>query len=370
MLKKVKPTDVKSIKPRTHIFLTLLSFIFTVALTFATLELPRILAILFFELGWIPDVNVFWEPEVVEEIMKTVRPAGYLFLAVVVFFIILGLVTKNSRLSSLGAFLVFLPTFGYFAGSMFFLAGLGILRVAWIPFWEMGIVDLGDIVYLPYMVITYFLAFTGLDLQAPIINVPGPGLIRIDIRWLLSFGINGIGLLIFFLGTMAWVYGKFEKKETVTFWVYNYSRHPQYLGYIIWSYGVMLQSSLAPFSWGGENLGVSLPWLISTLIVICMALSEEVTMIQQDKDTYLSYKNSAPFMVPVPKLLGSIVNAPIKSIFKKEQPENRVEIIGTFIIYLSILVILSIPFLVLNWVPGQMIGTWPYNVWPFIEPRL
>jgi protein-S-isoprenylcysteine O-methyltransferase Ste14 len=369
MLKQIESMDVEKRKSSTFFFLTLLAVIFTVALTFATLELPRILAIIFFELGWIPDVNVFWEPEVVEAIMKTVRPVGYLCLAIIIILIIAGIITKNSRLSSLGAFLVFLPTFGYFAGSMFFLAGLGILRVAWIPFWENGIVDLGDIVYLPYMVITYIIALTGLDLRTPIINVPGPGHISIDVRWLLAFGINGIGLLIFFLGTMAWVYGKFMRRETVTFWVYNYSRHPQYLGYIIWSYGVMLQSSLAPFSWGGENLGVSLPWLISTLIVICIALMEEVTMIHRDKDIYLSYKKSAPFMFPVPKSLGYLVNAPIKFIYKKEQPESRLEIIVTFFVYLLILVLMSLPFLILSWVPGQMLGFWPYNVWPFINTR-
>lgn len=58
----------------------------------------------------------------------------------------------------------------------------------------------------------------------------------------------------------------------------------------------MLQSSLAPFSWGGENLGVSLPWVLSFIIVVCVALKEEVDMIQRDKEAYISYRNSAPFM--------------------------------------------------------------------------
>lgn len=355
-------------KPHTLFFLTLLAFIFTVALTFATLEIPRILAILFFEAGWIPDVNPFWDPEAVEAIMKTTRPIGYACLAIVVILIIAGFITKHNKLSSLGALFVFLPTFGYFAGSMFFLAGLGILRIAWIPFWEINLVDLGDIVYLPYMAITYLLALIGLDISAPIIHVPGPGLIDIDVRWLLAFGINGLGLLIFFLGTMAWVYGKFERKETVTFWIYRYSRHPQYLGYIIWSYGVMLQSSLAPFSWGGQNLGVSLPWLISTLIIICIALTEEIAMSQRDRKIYLSYRNSAPFMFPLPKSLASLATAPIRILFKKNQPENRKEIIATFAVYCLIFILLSLPFVVLKWIPGQMIGVWPYNVWPFINP--
>jgi len=356
-------------KSRNMFFLTFLALIFTVALTFATLELPRILAVLFFELGWIPDINVFMDPEATKAIMRIVRPIGYACLAIIAILIIAGLLTKNSKLSSIGALFVFLPTFGYFAGSMFFLAGLGILRIAWLPFWETGIVDLGDIVYLPYMAVTYLIALLGIDVAAPIMRVPGPGLITIDLRWILAFLINGVGLFIFFLGTLTWVSGKFMRKETVTFWIYKYSRHPQYLGYIIWSYGVMLQSSLAPFSWGGENLGVSLPWVISTLIVICIALTEEVDMIKRDREVYLSYRNSAPFMLPLPKSLSSLIKAPFRVLFKKDQPENRREVIGTFVSYCLIVFILSLPFLVSKWIPGQMIGVWPYNVWPFFNPR-
>ena len=352
-------------KPTKELPLTALSLVFTVALTFATLELPRILAVIFFEAGLIDDINVIMDPEATKAIMEIVRPIGYACLLITLILIVLGLYTKNSKFSSLGALFVFLPTFGYFAGTMFFLAGLGILRVAWLPFWETGIVDLGDIVYLPYMVLTYLIALLGIDLAAPIMRVPGPGLITIDLRWLLAFLINGVGLFIFFLGTMAWVSGKYMRQETVTFWIYKYSRHPQYLGYIIWSYGVMLQSSLAPLSWGGENLGVSLPWVFSSIIVICIALKEEIDMIQRDKEAYISYRTSAPFMFSIPPSLCSIIKAPFKAVFKKNQPENSKELLGTFILYSLIVVMLSSIFLILKWVPGQMIGIWPYNVWPF-----
>ena len=348
------------------LYMTVLALIFTVALTFATLELPKILATFLFELGWIPDINIFWEPEVMEAIMRTVRPIGYACLAIIAVLIAAGILTRNSKLTSLGAFFIFLPTFGYFAGTMFFLAGLGILRVAWLPFWDMGVVDFGDIAYLPYMLVTYLLALTGLDITAPIMRVPGPGFIVIDVRWLLAFFINAVGLFIFFLGTLAWVSGKYMREQTVTFWIYRYSRHPQYLGYIIWSYGVMLQSSLAPFSWGGENLGVSLPWVISSLVVLCIALKEEIDMIRRDERTYLSYKKSAPFMFWAPRSLVSLIKAPFVIVARKEYPENGKDIFKIFVIYFVILIVLSLPFLALNWVPGQMMGAWPYNMWPFI----
>ena len=325
--------------------LTMLAIIFTVALTFATIEVPRILATIFHRAGWIPDVNPGIQPEVVEEFMAIARPIGYACLAAVIVLMIAGFVTKRRRLSSLGALLFFLPTFGYFAGSMFFLAGLGILRIAWTPFWEFNLVNLGDIAYLPYMIPTYLFHVVG-----------------VDVRMLLALGTTGLGFLIFLLGTIAWFYGKVEKRETVTFWIYKYSRHPQYLGYIIWSYGVMLQASLAGISWGGSNPGASLPWLISTLTVVCIALAEEISMRKRDKDTYLKYKESAPFMFPIPRFVASLVTAPIRLLFKKNQPESRKEIVGTFVVYCLVFVLLSLPFILLNWPPGHQWWKWP--VWP------
>jgi protein-S-isoprenylcysteine O-methyltransferase Ste14 len=329
-------------------FLTVLAFIFTVALTFATIELPRILAILLNRAEIIPDVNPGIEPGVVEEFMKTARPIGYICLAAVITLIILGFVTKKKNLSSLGVLFFFLPTFGYFAGSMFFLASLGILRITWIPFWEINLVKLGDIAYLPFMILTYLFALAGFEVKTP-----------------LALATTGLGFFIFILGTVAWFYGKIEKKGTVTFWIYKYSRHPQYLGYIIWSYGVMLQASLAPFTWGGSNPGASLPWLISTLIVICIALNEEAAMSKRDGNGYLKYGESVPFMFPVSKLIVSLATAPVRVLFKKNQPESRGEIIGTFAVYFLILILLSLPFTLLKWPPGEWWGWWPYNIWPF-----
>ena len=54
-------------------FLTALAFVLTVALTFASIEIPRILAIL---LRGVPDVNPGIDPEFVKEFMKIARPIG------------------------------------------------------------------------------------------------------------------------------------------------------------------------------------------------------------------------------------------------------------------------------------------------------
>jgi len=163
--------------------------------------------------------------------MTYARPIGYACLVAVIALIIVGLKTGRRALSSLGSIAFFLPTFGYFALSMFFLTGVGILRVLWLPFWDLStsLLKLGDIIYLPYMILVYPFA-----------------LVQLDIRVLLAYLAIGSGLLIFLLGTITWFYGKSERREIIDFWIYKYSRHPQYIGFLIWSYGVMLLAALSP----------------------------------------------------------------------------------------------------------------------------
>ncbi len=328
-------------------FLTLLAFLFSVALTFATVEAPRIIDLILAD--YFPDY-IPADPVAVE-LVGIARPIGYACIAAIIVLIVVGFVTKRKNLSFLGVLFFFLPTFGYFASSMFLLAGLGILRASWIPFLDpsVSLVKLGDIAYLPYMIIVYPFSLLGLD-----------------IRRHLALVAMGLGFLMFFLGTVAWFYGKVERRKTVTFWIYRYSRHPQYLGFIVWSYGVMLQAAQTPVPWGGENPGASLPWLISTLVVVCIALAEEITMMKKDRDMYLEYKNSAPFMFPIPKSVTSAITAPVRILMGKNQPEDRREIVMTFAVYFALFIMLSLPFFLLNWPPGP--GWW--SLWPFNHPPL
>jgi len=329
-------------KPGLLALVTFLAVVFTGALTFATWELPRLLS------NWLsnyfPEINPTMEPERVVEFMVYARPIGYVCLGIIIVMIIVGFLTGKRRLSVLGSFAFFLPTFGYFAASMFFLAGLGILRVPWIPFWDptINLVNLGDISYLPYMILVYPFSLVGVDLRSSLALVA-----------------VGLGLLIFTLGTIAWSYGKVQRRETIDFWIYRYSRHPQYLGFIIWSYGVMLIAAQAPVPFGGENPGASLPWLLSSLIIICIALAEEISMSKRDSEAYSKYKSSAPFMFPLPKFIISAITAPIRILFKKNQPGNGKELIGTFAVYSVILIMLSLPFVLLNWPPGLGWSAWP-----------
>lgn len=80
-----------------------LAVVFTLALTFATLELPRtlnsVLAVYF------PDI--FWEYESREALMTYAQPIGYACLALVIGLIIVGFKTGKNRLSSLGSLAFF-----------------------------------------------------------------------------------------------------------------------------------------------------------------------------------------------------------------------------------------------------------------------
>lgn len=322
--------------------LSLLAIVFTVALTFATLQLPVILG------GWLsnyfPDIHTAMEPERIADFMAIARPIGYACLAVIAILIVAGFVTGKSGFSIFGSLAFFLPTFGYFFASMFFLAGLGILRVPFIPFWDPSInmMNFGDISYLPYMALVYPFWLAGIDVRAVI------GWVAI-----------GLGLFIFFLGTIAWFYGKVQKKKTINFWIYRYSRHPQYLGFIIWSYGVMLIAAQEPVVRGGSNPGASLSWLLTSVVIVCVALAEENSMRKVDSEGYSKYKAGAPFMFPIPKSLATFITFPIRIMLKKNQPETGKELLATFAVYTVTLILLSLPFVLLDWPSGIGWSSWP-----------
>jgi len=322
--------------------ISVLAVVFTVALTFATLQLPRTLG------NWLssyfPDIHPIIEPERVAEFMAIARPVGYACLAVIAILIVAGLVTGKRKLSILGSFAFFLPTFGYFFASMFFLAGLGILRVPFIPFWDPGtnLMAFGDISYLPYMALVYPFWLGG-----------------IDIREVLAWIAIGVGLFIFVLGTITWFYGRVQKRKTVDFWIYRYSRHPQYLGFIIWSYGVMLFAAQQPVPMGGSNPGASLPWLLTSLIIVCIALAEENRMRKEDSERYLQYTAGAPFMFPIPRFVSTAITFPMRLVLKKDWPETGKELVATFAVYATLLILLSLPFVLLDWPQGIGWSGWP-----------
>jgi protein-S-isoprenylcysteine O-methyltransferase Ste14 len=256
------------------------------------------------------------------------------------------------------------------------------LRLMWLPIWgpSTKLLKLGDIVYLPYMIIVYPLTLVfsliGMDAESPIVLMLRRsrmiqyywGKFHLDIRVPLAYGLIGIGLLVFLQGTITWLYAKYKNRKTVDFWIYRVSRHPQYLGWLIWSYGLMLLASFTPVVRGGENPGASFPWLISSLLVISVALTEEIKMTKNVGEEYREYRDRTPFLFPMPKFVSSVIASPIRLLLKKDRPENSREVIVVFLVYTVIMVLLSLPFVLLSWPPGTGWPRWPYNTWPWYRP--
>jgi hypothetical protein len=76
-----------------------------------------------------------------------------------------------------------------------------------------------------------------------------------------------------------------------------------------------------------------LPWLISTLTILAVALNEEIKMLEKHGEKYLKYRNSTPFMLPLPRQLSELTTRPAKFSIKKNMPENRKELAYTITIY-------------------------------------
>jgi protein-S-isoprenylcysteine O-methyltransferase Ste14 len=324
-----------------------LAIVFAEGLTFVSIEFERLL-----ERTLTPVIQRnFDAPKVERAILSDVdgfmsanhvRLIGGLCLAALVLLIVVGFIVEKKGLVSLGGIALFLPTYGYFVIHMSFLAGLGVLKALWLPFWG-NLVKLGDVAYLPYMILVYPFALVGIDLSEPLAHL------TLD-----------LGLLIFTLGTLAWFYARFQKKGTADFWLYRFSRHPQYLGWIMWSYGLMLRAAQrTDVPLWNTNPGASLPWLISTLAIVCIALGEEIKMKREHGKEYETYRASAPFMLPLPKIVSAVAAAPIRLLLKKDRPENRWELLLTFVVYTAILVLLSLPFVLLDWPPGRGWMDWP-----------
>ena len=178
-----------------------------------------------------------------------------------------------------------LPVFAQFAGVMFFLAGLGLLNLLWLPVLDISfeIQRLGLIIRAPYDLVMWMFRQAGLSAY-----------------WPLVVGCIGGGLLIFFLGTFDWLRARSRDENVAHSRVYRFSRHPQYMGWILWTYGVfllLLQARYPKRSWG---IDASLSWLLATMVIIGVAMIEELTMRQRLGESYDAYRRITPFLFPVP----------------------------------------------------------------------
>jgi hypothetical protein len=140
------------------------------------------------------------------------------------------------------------------------------------------------------------------------------------------------------LGTFAWLSARARQRGVAERWVYRFSRHPQYLGWILWSYGVYLLLDFGRYpkrSWG---ISGSLPWLLSTMVIVAVAMLEELRIVRQHGEAYEVYRRGAPFLLPVPRLIARLCALPCRLLFARDRPERPFQVIVVLLCYMSVLV--------------------------------
>jgi protein-S-isoprenylcysteine O-methyltransferase Ste14 len=313
--------------------LLLLAIIFSTGLIFAFIELPKLLDNYLenrvgfpqFDQG-LGDMNALKTEMFIQGLH--LRWIGYGSLALILFLIILGYASRRSGWALAGAAGLFIPVFGQFAFSMFFLAGLGFLRVEWLPFLEINSFDvlgLGKVIYVPYWVLMWIFSLFGWHPNN-----------------FLSYLFMGSGALLFTWGVLVWFQSRYSAEKMATSRIYRISRHPQYLGWIIWSYGFML---FTPFeksmkiSW---TVSSSLPWLLMTMTIVGICMMEELKMMKITEGAYQEYRARSPFLILMPKWLNRILTAPARLVTREAFPTRPGQVVWITLLYTGILIALSL----------------------------
>jgi protein-S-isoprenylcysteine O-methyltransferase Ste14 len=119
---------------------------------------------------------------------------------------------------------------------------------------------------------------------------------------LIGYILNIIGGALIILGwrrvfTLYWGKSK-EERRLVTDGIYAFSRHPQYLGFILMTLGLLVH-------WATIPLFVMWPLLVYRYYTL--AKSEEKEMEEEFGEAYREYKRKAPMFLSIRALLGSSV---------------------------------------------------------------
>ncbi len=254
--------------------------------------------------------------------------------------IILGIVLKRYNVAFASSTSFILPIISNFTFTMFPFAGLGALAMIWLPFShvEFIILSLGDIIFSPF-----FLGITFLS------NEPFSDFNYLLQEYLMVYipiGLVFFGIFLFIFSVTTWLVGKFHHKELIVFWVYKYCRHPQYLGYLLASYGMIIYSGRGVIGTG--IFGVYLPpptffWTLSSLCLIALAIKEENHQLKRNGEKYLDYRKKTPFLIPLPLWLKHIFTIPLQSVLHSDWPTNDNQLGVFVIVYGIVIALLSLP---------------------------
>jgi protein-S-isoprenylcysteine O-methyltransferase Ste14 len=296
------------------------SLIFAYGFTFFILSIPKQLDQIIRYSSIVPGEGFSQSQIIIILILVSLIPA---------FLTIYGLWKNSSKHSLLGATLYFLPVFEHFTWSMISVMGIGLMLLIWRPF---TYVPKADIINIPIELVA------GTTLPVEYIGA-SPGKDRI---FMFSDILMIVGFSILFFSIFNYLYARLTNKDLVDYWIYRYIRHPQYLGYIIYSYGVYARTTVV---YGINTLGLvsypsSFPWVLSFLLIICIALNEEMNFVRKF-ESYSDYREKTSFMIPLPRFLSKMIQLPYNLIVKNHAPESRKQITILFFVYLILFILVS-----------------------------
>lgn len=313
--------------------LLLLSVIFSTALFFAFIELPGLLDEALQERFGFPqfdhglgDINALKTELYIQGLH--LRWIGYGSLILILALIITGFATRKTGWALAGAVGLFIPVFGQFALSMFFLAGLGFLRVGWLPFLDIQgfqVLDLGQVIYIPYWILMWFF-----------------GLFHWNAHMFLSYLFMASGAFLFTWGVLVWFQSRYSREKVASSRIYRISRHPQYLGWILWSYGFILFTPLSGSMKITWSIPSSFPWLLMAMTIVGICMAEEIRMMKLTGGTYAAYRKSAPFLLPLPRWFSRIAGWPARRIAGGGYPESNRQVFWITLVYTGIFTALSL----------------------------
>ena len=265
MKRRVEPASI-------GIYLTAL--LATIFFTYITLQIPRFLKSLTSGVFYDFCSHFIWGPD-------PITIFGDLILILVLIIAIKGITRKRYLASVLSAVVYFTPTLFVFVTRMtILLTGLEILvfliayilRVCGIEGdFLLMLFGSGQVFLVPYWLAITAYASEGGRIWANIEQV----------RDVYGSIFIIVGLLVLFLGVAAWLNTKYQGRRLVDSGIYRLTRHPQYLGYILWSYGMLILSTYYQAPWRTPT-AITLNWLVSSLILVGVALMEEISLRSDD----------------------------------------------------------------------------------------
>jgi protein-S-isoprenylcysteine O-methyltransferase Ste14 len=146
-----------------------------------------------------------------------------------------------------------------------------------------------------------FIAYLSLFFQ-------NPGILTSDLNFLIrtyEIYIVLFGLILFIYSL---IYQMTHRKQLLRSGPYKYTRHPQYLAFIIMTFGMTLiafqTSPIFNFNLGYLN-GYTLLlyiWIGEVFVYIVLAKIEEIALKAKYGKTFIEYQNNVAFMIPFLKL--------------------------------------------------------------------